>query len=120
MSGISEKKILKNAERGIYYIPKQVMQTHPVPHRELDGQHRIIIENYKLYRADVSQYGAYQAQKWLEQGKYNLSAEELEIVHLQIERKYQPLPKRTASQFYATTSTEHFLRKWTTVPNFRI
>ena len=30
------------------------------------------------------------------------------------------LPKRTASQFCATTSTEHFLLKRTTIPNFRI
>lgn len=91
MSGMSEKEILKNAERGRYYVSKDVMQAYPVPHREPDCRHRIIIENDELYKADVAQYGAYQAQKWVEQGKYNLNPEELEIVHLQIERKFQHL-----------------------------
>lgn len=91
MSGMSEKEILKNAERGRYYIPKEIAQAYPVPHRETDGRHRIIIENDELHKADVAQYGAYQAQKWVEQGKYNLNPEELEIVHLQIERKFQHL-----------------------------
>lgn len=91
MSGMSEKDILKNAERGRYYIPKEIAQAYPVPHREPDGRHRIIIENDELHKADVAQYGAYQAQKWVEQGKYNLNPEELEIVHLKIERKFQHL-----------------------------
>ena len=91
MSGMSEKEILKNAQKGRYYIPKEVLQAYPVPHREPDGRHRIIIENDELHKADVAQYGAYQAQKWVEQGKYNLNPEELEIVHLQIERKFQHL-----------------------------
>jgi hypothetical protein len=91
MSGMSEKEILKNAQKGRYYIPKEVLQAYPIPHREPDGRHRIIIENDELHKADVAQYGAYQAQKWVEQGKYNLNPEELEIVHLQIERKFQHL-----------------------------
>lgn len=91
MSGMSEKEILKNAQKGRYYIPKEVLQAYPAPHREPDGKHRIIIENDELHKADVAQYGAYQAQKWVEQGKYNLNDEELEIVHLQIERKFQYL-----------------------------
>ena len=91
MSGMSEKEILKNAQKGRYYIPKEVLQAYPVPHREPDGRHRIIIENCELHKADVAQYGALQAQKWVEQGKYNLNADELEIVHLQIERKFQHL-----------------------------
>jgi len=91
MSGMSEKEILKNAERGRYYIPKEIAQAYPVPHREPDGRHRIIIENDELHKADIAQYGAYQAHKWVEQGKYNLNPEELEIVHLQIERRFQHL-----------------------------
>ncbi len=91
MSGMSEKDILKNAERGRYYIPKAVTQAYPIPHRETDGRNRIIIENDDLYKADVDQYGAYQAQKWVKQGKYNLNPEELEIVHLKIERDHQKL-----------------------------
>lgn len=88
MNGMSEKDILKNAERGRYYIPKEVAQAYPVPHRETDGRHRLIIENCELHREDVNQFGAYQAQKWLEQGKYNLNAAELEITHLQYELKH--------------------------------
>ena len=85
LNGMSEKEILKSAERGRYFIPKEVAQAYPVPHREPDGQHRLIIENCELHKADVAQYGALQAKKWLEQGKYNLNAEELEITHLQYE-----------------------------------
>ena len=91
MSGMSEKDILKNAQKGRYYIPKEVFQAYPVPHREPDGNKRIIIENDELHKADIAKYGAYQAQKWVKQGKYNLNSEELEIVHLQIERKFQHL-----------------------------
>ena len=91
MSGMSRPEILKNAQRGRYYIPKEIAQAYPVPHREPDGQKRIIIENDELHKADIAQYGAYQAQKWVKQGKYNLNPEELEIVHLQIERRFQYL-----------------------------
>lgn len=85
MSGMSEKQILYNVQNGRYYIPKEVFQAYPVPHREPDGQHRLIIENCELHKADVEQYGSLQAKKWLEQGKYNLNAEELEITSLQNE-----------------------------------
>lgn len=85
MSGVSEKEILINVQNGRYYIPKEVLQAYPVPHREPDGQHRLIIENCELHKADVRQYGALQVRKWADQGKYNLNAEELEITHLQYE-----------------------------------
>jgi hypothetical protein len=49
---------------------------------------RIIIENCELHKADVSQYGAYQAKKWVEQGKYNLNPAELEITNLQYELQH--------------------------------
>lgn len=91
MSGISEKQILRNVELGRYYIPKEVFQNYPTPHREKDGRHRIIIENCELHKADIAQYGAYQAQKWVEQGKYNLNSAELEITHLQYELKHLQL-----------------------------
>lgn len=91
MSGMSEKDILKNAQRGRYYIPKELALAYPTPHREPDGRKRIIIENDELHKADIAQYGALQAQKWVEQGKYNLNAAELEIVNLKIERKFQHL-----------------------------
>lgn len=91
MDGVSEKEILRRVESGRYYIPKGIAQAYPTPHRETDGTHRIIIENDELYKADVAQYGAYQAQQWVKQGKYNLNPEELEIVNLKIERHIQHL-----------------------------
>lgn len=129
MSGMSEKDILKNAERGRYYVSKDVMQAYPVPHRETDGRHRIIIENCELHKADVAQYGAYQAQKWVEQGKYNLNAAELEITHLQFELKTEEMyslvtgmnPERKAKieRIKQTLATKHWdcrnteaLRQW--------
>lgn len=87
MNGMSEKEILKNAQRGRYYVSKEVMQAYPVPHREADGKHRVIIENCDLHRDDINKYGAYQASKWVDQGKYNLTEDELKITHLQFEKR---------------------------------
>lgn len=72
MNNISEKDFARNLAKGKY----RATETYPEPHRMEDG--RIIIENYKLYRDDVKNYGAYQAHKWMRQGKYNLTPEELE------------------------------------------
>lgn len=88
MNGMSEKEIIKNAERGRYFVSNEVLQAYPIPHREPDGQHRVIIENCDLHRDDVSKYGAYQASKWVNQGKYNLTDDELKITHLQFEKRY--------------------------------
>ena len=85
MNGISEKEFSRNLANGKY----RLTETYPEPHRDENG--KIIIENSLLYEEDCKKYGAYQAQKWVEQGKYNLNPEELEIVHLQIERKFQHL-----------------------------
>lgn len=71
MNGVSEKEFSKNLVNGKY----KVTETHPEPHRMEDG--RIIIENYKLYREDVRKYGVPQAHKWMRQGKYNLTPEEV-------------------------------------------
>lgn len=86
-SGMSEDQIMRNVKNGRYML----RVAYPVPHREQNGQRRIIIENDELYREDINEVGAYQARKWMEQGKYNLNAEELEIATLKIERKYQYL-----------------------------
>ena len=43
MSGMSEKEILKNAHKGRYYIPKEIAQAYPVPHREPDRRKK---DNY--------------------------------------------------------------------------
>ena len=90
-TGMSEEEIRRNARRGRYYIPKEVFQAYPIPHREPDGRHRLLIENCELHKADVEEYGVSQAKKWLEQGKYNLNAEELAITHLQYELSHLKL-----------------------------
>ena len=100
MSGVSEKEILQRVQHGKYYIPKEVSHAYPVPHREPDGKHRLIIENCELHKADVAQYGALQAKKWLEQGKYNLNAAELEITHLQFELSHLRLITLSSSYNY--------------------
>lgn len=54
------------------------------PHRD-PSSGKIIIENNDLYYKDVSTYGAYQAQQWVQAGKYNLSPAELEKERLRQE-----------------------------------
>ena len=71
MAGISEKEFTRNLANGKY----KVTETYPEPHRMEDG--RIIIENYELYKEDCRKYGVPQAHKWMRQGKYNLTPEEL-------------------------------------------
>ena len=73
ISGISEKEFNRNLSNGKY----KITETYPEPHREPETG-KIIIENCRLYYADVKKYGAVQAQKWVKQGKYNLTPEELE------------------------------------------
>ena len=40
-----------------------------------------------MYHVDIAQFGASQAKKWSEQGKYNLNAEELEMAHIKRDRR---------------------------------
>ena len=89
MSGMSEREIIKNVERGKYWASIQEAPKYPEPHRESDG--RIIIENCDLYEEDVKKYGAYQAQQWMKQGKYNLSPEELEKEKKKIRDRFAKL-----------------------------
>lgn len=85
MNGISEKEFLRNLANGKY----KLTETYPEPHRMEDG--RIIIENYKLYREDVRKYGVPQAHKWMRQGKYNLTPEELEKERERFKREMEHL-----------------------------
>ena len=71
MNGMSEKEILKNAQKGRYIVTEK----YPEPHRNERGQ--IIIENCKLWHEDLNKYGAVQTDKWVKQGKYNLEGEAL-------------------------------------------
>lgn len=87
MSGVSAEQRMKNVENGKY----KLTATYPEPHRDpVSG--KIIIENCKLYYEDVEKYGAYQAQQWVKQGKYNLNPEELkkerERIKAELEHMY--------------------------------
>lgn len=72
MDGVSVEQRMKNVKNGKY----KLAETYPEPHRTEDG--KIIIENCKLYKEDLREYGAQQTYKWVRQGKYNLTPEELE------------------------------------------
>lgn len=84
MSGMSEKEILQNVNQG-RYKPQPLTQPYPVPHRDPQSN-KIIIENCSLYYEDIRNHGGYLAQQWMNQGKYNLNNEELEIANLQSKR----------------------------------
>ena len=72
MNGVSVEQRMKNLKNGKY----KLTETYPEPHRDpVSG--KIVIENETLYHEDVKKYGAYQAQQWVKQGKYNLTPEEL-------------------------------------------
>ena len=54
---------------------------YPEPHRDSStGISKIFIENSELYDEDVNKYGAWEAQQWVKQGKYNLNEKELELL----------------------------------------
>ena len=85
MNGMSEKEILKNAQRGRYIITEK----YPEPHRNERGQ--IMIENCKLWNEDLLKYGAVQTDKWVKQGKYNLEGEALKKEQERIEKHFEEL-----------------------------
>lgn len=86
MSGVSIEQRMKNLENGKY----KLVNNHSEPHRDpVSG--KIIIENYKLYNEDAKKYGAYRAQQWVEQGKYNLSQEELKKERERLKAHYERL-----------------------------
>lgn len=71
MEGNSDK-LIKNAQNGKYIVTEK----YPEPHRD-PKTGKIIIENCDLWRKDLNEHGAYQTSKWVKQGKYNLTPEEL-------------------------------------------
>lgn len=88
MSGMSQKELMRNVKNGKY---RQTI-IYPEPHRD-PATGKIIIENETLYHEDVKNYGAYQAQQWVQQGKYNLTPEELEKEKERIKKYYEYLYK---------------------------
>lgn len=87
MNGMSEKEILKNAEKGRYIVTEK----YPEPHRNEYGQ--IMIENCKLWHEDLYKYGAVQVSKWAEQGKYNLDDDALKQEQERIAKHFDKLLK---------------------------
>lgn len=88
MSGMSAEERMRNVKNGRY----KLTEIYPEPHRDPKSG-KIIIENCKLYYEDLNKYGAYQAQQWVKQGKYNLTPEELEKENERIKAKYDYLYK---------------------------
>ena len=86
MAGVSIEQRMKNVQNGKY----RLTETYPEPHRD-PATGKIIIENCKLYKEDVKKYGAYQAQQWVKQGKYNLTPEELEKERARIKAEMERL-----------------------------
>lgn len=85
MSGMSGEQLMKNVHNGKY----KLTETYPEPHRGKDG--KIVIENTLLYKEDLKKYGAYQTYKWVEQGKYNLTPEELKKEHERLDEYFKKL-----------------------------
>lgn len=82
-SGVSVEQRMRNVKNGKYRLTEK----YPEPHRDpISG--KIIIENSLLYRDDLLKYGSCQTMKWVEQGKYNLTPEELEKEHRRIREMY--------------------------------
>ena len=85
MNGVPIEQRMKNLHNGKY---KQT-EVYPEPHRDSNG--KIIIENTLLYESDIEKYGAYQTYKWVEQGKYNLTSEELKKERERLDEEYKQL-----------------------------
>ena len=86
MNGVSVEQRMKNVKNGKY----KLTETYPEPHKDpKTGQ--IIIENSKLYKEDLFKYGAVQTMKWVKQGKYNLTLEELEKERKRIKKEFKEL-----------------------------
>lgn len=84
--GVSPEQLTKNLANGKY----KVDDVYPEPHRD-SKTGKIVIENDKLYKEDVYKYGAYQARKWMCQGKYNLTPEELVKRRAEIDKEWEDL-----------------------------
>lgn len=86
MNGVPIEERMKNLKNGKY----KLTETYPEPHRDAKTG-KIIIENSQLYNEDVKNYGAYQEYKWMQQGKYNLTSEELKKEEERIKKHFDYL-----------------------------
>ena len=71
LNGVPIEQRMKNVRNGKYKLTEK----YPEPHRWPDG--KIAIENDWQYEMDCRTHGVVQAQKWVKQGKYNLTPEQL-------------------------------------------
>lgn len=85
INGVPVEQRVKNAESGKY----KLKEAYPSPHRDVNG--KIIIENSLLFEKDKKNYGVVQAYKWAEQGRYNLSSQELKKEQERIKAEYDYL-----------------------------
>lgn len=86
MNGATVNQCVKNAQNGKY----KLVDKYPEPHRDLETG-KIVIENSLLYKEDLKKYGAVQTYKWVEQGKYNLTPEELKKEEERIKKHLEHL-----------------------------
>lgn len=89
LNGISHEQRMKNVVNGKYKQAQTQTKKYPKPHKGTDG--KILIENSLLFEEDKRKYGVVKAYEFAEQGKYNLTKEELEKEHKRIEEKYNKL-----------------------------
>lgn len=84
MNGVPIEQCMKNLENGKY----KLKEPYPEPHRDAVSG-KIIIDNCELYYEDVKNFGAYKAMLWMEQGKYNLTPEEIKAKEERIKAEYE-------------------------------
>lgn len=89
LNGVPIEECMKRLENGRYKKFNEQTKVYPKPHRDSNGE--IVIENSQLYYNDIINYKPLQVQEWIEQGKYNLTPEELEKEKKRIEEKYRRL-----------------------------
>ena len=85
-NGVSPKQLTKNLANGKY----KMEEVYPEPHRDPQTG-KIVIENDKLYKEDVKNYGVAKAREWMYQGKYNLTSEELNKRQEEIKKEWEYL-----------------------------
>ena len=96
--GVPYEQIKRNIRNGKYELAEpQVEKKYPEPHKDpVSG--KIVIENCTLYNQDMMKYNGYQVMEWAKQGKYNLTAEELQKERERYREKQEALSKKYANK----------------------
>ena len=85
-NGVTPKQLSKNLANGKY----KINGSYPEPHKD-SRTGKVIIENDKLYKEDVKNYGVLKAREWMYQGKYNLTPDELKKREEEIKKEWEYL-----------------------------